>query len=187
MSLISWAFLGIIADMESYSLTLTRVCITFINLVVGIVFIIRKPLARQGTTFSIILCLPSLFASGLAYKLSPAPNAWPGYAEIVFVVGAVLAMTSFLYLGRCFAIFPAIRGVVADGPYRVIRHPAYLGELLMVSGCFFAGPKLVGIALLAVFAGIAIRILAEEKLLLEDTTYGEYVENVAWRLVPGIW
>ncbi len=186
-SILSWALSGIIADAETSGITPIRICITVINSVTGFIFLVRKPLARQGTNLSIVLSLPSLFASGLAYKLALPTDAWPGYAELVFIAGTVITVTSFLYLGRYFSVFPAVRGVAVSGPYRVIRHPAYFGELLMVSGCFFAGPRIACIALIIAGIGVVIRISLEEKLLSEDAAYKEYAEKVVWRLFPGIW
>lgn len=79
--------------------------------------------------------------------------------------------------------------VISTGVYSCVRHPLYLGYLLLVIG----GPMLLGsIAGLAVgvlgIIIIVIRILGEEKMLLQELEgYGEYREKVKYRLLPFIW
>ena len=187
LSLFSWGLFGIIANFGTFGISQVRVCITLINIVVGFNFLVRKPLVIEGTKLSVILSLPSLFASGLAYNAVQSMGVWSKHTELLFTIGSFLTILSFLYLGRCFSVLPSVRGVIANGPYRIIRHPAYLGELLMISGCFFAKPGLVCVPFVVASVGIAIRILAEEKILLQDIRYKEYSENVNWRLFPGIW
>jgi protein-S-isoprenylcysteine O-methyltransferase Ste14 len=78
---------------------------------------------------------------------------------------------------------------VRSGPYRLVRHPAYLGTLaghlgfVLVFGHWF--PLVVWIG---VFVPTAIRrILVEEPLLLELDGYAKYAAGVRYRLVPGLW
>ena len=54
--------------------------------------------------------------------------------------GITWALYSLSYLGRRFSIVPEARGLVIDGPYRLARHPIYLGEIL-------AGFGLVSVAI----------------------------------------
>jgi protein-S-isoprenylcysteine O-methyltransferase Ste14 len=75
-----------------------------------------------------------------------------------------------------------------DGPFGLVRHPIYLGWMLMV----FATPNLtVNRAIFAVItsAYLVVAIPWEERSL--TTTFGEryrqYQAAVRWRLVPGIW
>jgi protein-S-isoprenylcysteine O-methyltransferase Ste14 len=79
--------------------------------------------------------------------------------------------------------------VVSTGVYAVVRHPMYLGGVLM----FLGAPLLVG-SLTALAAGaaisllLALRIVDEERLLSTDLPgYAEYRERVRHRLLPGIW
>ncbi|MCP4678811.1 MAG: isoprenylcysteine carboxylmethyltransferase family protein [Deltaproteobacteria bacterium] len=132
--------------------------------------------------------LPSLLIGGVAFKLSPEPALWPVHAQVLFAVGGVIAVVSFLFLGKSFSILPALRNIVIKGPYRFTRHPAYLGELAMVLACALAKPSylnaipfVIGVPL------IIVRILAEERLLESDKRYLEYTRKVRFRLVPLIW
>ena len=95
---------------------------------------------------------------------------------------------SLIYLGRNFAVLPALRSVTTIGPYAWIRHPAYAGEAVMALTCWLAGPNWVGafaVGMLVPF--LAARILAEERVLSNDRAYEAYAKSVRWRLIRGLW
>ena len=48
--------------------------------------------------------------------------------------GLAFSLASVAVLGRCFGILPDVRGLVVRGPYRLVRHPLYLGELTAALG-----------------------------------------------------
>ena len=48
-------------------------------------------------------------------------------------LGLLLVLWTMGTLGRSFGIAPANRGIIMNGPYRFIRHPMYLGELISLS------------------------------------------------------
>jgi len=79
--------------------------------------------------------------------------------------------------------------VVATGPYAVIRHPMYLGALLI----YLFTPLALGsywAILPAVFIIpiLVARIRNEESVLARDLEgYGDYLRNTRYRLIPGIW
>ena len=79
--------------------------------------------------------------------------------------------------------------VITSGVYAFVRHPMYLGAVLM----FFGGAllmasaygTLVGIVITLMLAG---RIVGEEHLMLQELEgYAEYKRKVKYRLVPFIW
>jgi len=76
----------------------------------------------------------------------------------------------------------------ADGPFAIVRHPIYLGWVLMV----FATPVMTTSRLL--FAVISTLYLVaaiplEERLLVENfgDKYRSYQRQMRWRLIPFIW
>jgi protein-S-isoprenylcysteine O-methyltransferase Ste14 len=79
--------------------------------------------------------------------------------------------------------------VVTDGPYRYVRHPGYVGGIMLN----FASPIMLG-SLWALIPGVlgvlllAIRTVLEDRMLLEELEgYKEYAQRVYYRLLPGIW
>lgn len=79
--------------------------------------------------------------------------------------------------------------VISTGPYALVRHPMYLGVLIMMLGVPFALGAWRGLAVFAVLIpGLVWRILDEEKLLNEELPgYVGYAEKVRFRLVPYLW
>ena len=79
--------------------------------------------------------------------------------------------------------------VCRTGPYRFVRHPGYVGFMLQSLGI----PLLLGSwwALLPGFAAIAVMIIRtafEDRMLQAELPgYQEYVRDVHYRLLPGIW
>jgi protein-S-isoprenylcysteine O-methyltransferase Ste14 len=78
---------------------------------------------------------------------------------------------------------------VSSGPYRFVRHPMYVGILFMSWGM----PFLLG-SWWAVIPGVLNIVLFFVRTALEDKTlqaelpgYKDYVKQVRYRLIPGIW
>jgi protein-S-isoprenylcysteine O-methyltransferase Ste14 len=79
--------------------------------------------------------------------------------------------------------------VVTAGPYRYVRHPMYLGVILLFLGMPVAlgswWALLPGIVIAALFV---LRTAKEDPMLREELPgYTEYARHVGYRLVPGIW
>ncbi len=75
------------------------------------------------------------------------------------------------------------------GPYQRVRHPGYLGSLLMWTGfALSSGSPAVCVWVGALLpAAYARRIVAEERLLERRLSgYGEYRARTK-KLVPGLW
>ena len=79
--------------------------------------------------------------------------------------------------------------VISTGLYARVRHPMYVGVLIMVIGIPLALGSWWGLAIIALTLPVLIwRILDEEKLLKKDLPgYREYAQKVRYRLVPYLW
>lgn len=79
--------------------------------------------------------------------------------------------------------------VISTGPYALVRHPMYVGVLVMMIGVPLALGSLWGLGVLALISpGLIWRILDEEKLLKKELPgYSNYLQKVRYRLVPYIW
>lgn len=110
----------------------------------------------------------------------------PWYLLLPAMAGYGLTLWSLFTLGTRFGIAPADRGLTCQGPYRFLRHPMYLGELVFRLAMVFCSPNLLFGGAMAILLVIiqCWRIFREEKMI---DGYPCYSRVVPWRLVPGLW
>jgi protein-S-isoprenylcysteine O-methyltransferase Ste14 len=106
-------------------------------------------------------------------------------SDVCLACGMIWALYSLSYLRNRFSIVPEARGLVTSGPYEVVRHPIYLGEI--VSGFGLVIPTLISLhaIIFAVFLAAQLaRTYFEERVL--RSTYREYGAYAArtHRLIP---
>ena len=123
-------------------------------------------------------------------------TVWVGYwfngaAIAVLLAGFAFRIQSIRALGQFYSRRVRLlegHEVITNGPYRVVRHPAYLGTLIGHLGFvlfFFNWPALIIWALF--FAPMVVRrILIEEPVLFELPGYSEYAARTR-RLIPPLW
>lgn len=106
---------------------------------------------------------------------------------ILELFGVVLTQVARMYMGRSFGLLPANRGIVSKGPFRWVRHPVYLGWLVLSIG--YATSYLNGrnvILIVVTLAFMVWRIDQEEAHLSADPEYRSYMDRVRYRLLPGL-
>jgi len=118
----------------------------------------------------------------------PLVASFPIVSILLYITGCGLAVASFLSLGKGFGVLPAIRRVATGGPYRYIRHPAYLGEGLYAIGIMlFRVNWMTGFILVVTIVLGLMRILIEERVLSRSPEYRRYRKSTRYRLIPGLW
>jgi protein-S-isoprenylcysteine O-methyltransferase Ste14 len=161
----------------------------------------RKKVAAEGEStgqkpFIIVGLLTNaclLLFSALDHRFG-----WSQMPALVSVVGDVLLGFSFFLYYLVFrensyaaSIIKTFEGqkVISTGPYALVRHPKYVGDIILVVGIPLALGSWWGLAFIVlVVPSLAWRILDEEKLLKKDLPgYVEYTQKVKFRLVPYLW
>jgi protein-S-isoprenylcysteine O-methyltransferase Ste14 len=124
---------------------------------------------------SVGLYLPSLLVFSSAPE-RPMSALLASLGSLLALSGAALVLRSRAELGRAWSLAPQAdrgTGFVATGPYRLVRHPIYLGFVLLALGqalAFGSWPAVL-IVLCGLIPTFAWRAGAEEKLL--SGTFGE--------------
>ena len=121
-------------------------------------------------------------------------DAWPAAIGLaVMAAGLGFRAWSIVTLGRFFTHSLNVQEgqhVVEDGPYGLLRHPSYTGQMVAFVGMGLALDNWLSlaVAVLLPLAAVLIRIRAEEAALDRELgdAYRSYSARTR-RLVPGVW
>ena len=108
------------------------------------------------------------------------------------IVGAVLIALGLYYIIFWWSYWRTNYNgkLVTGGPYMIVRHPYYLGFLLLTTGLVVILPlvETIGLALISWWI-ILSQIGKEEEELIKKygSKYREYQKRVKWRLIPSIY
>jgi protein-S-isoprenylcysteine O-methyltransferase Ste14 len=165
-----------------YDLLRTGVVVAFALFTIG-----RAEPRRRARNPIAYLASAAAMATVFAFSKpgSSTPDAVVIAGEAVSVLACVWLLVSVLALGRCFGVLPEARGLVRRGPYRVVRHPVYLGEIGAFVGLAIASPSLKNAAAVAaVIIAQSVRMRLEERALTE--AFPDYASYAACtpRLLP---
>ena len=160
-----------------------------LELIVATLYVLRR---QSHEVSSSVL---AWFAAGIgAFGLLAArPHYRPiGDLEPLYLslqlLGAAIAATSLVVLGRSFGVVAANRGIQTAGPYRIVRHPAYAGYVIAMSGYFLENPSLRNAVIIVTVAAVQlVRIQKEEAYLRADPKYAAYRLRVRYRLLPYVY
>ena len=127
-----------------------------------------------------VVTLASLFhASPLLLPLYPVSNGPLAAGTVIAVLACALFLSARMSLGSsyspCSDSYLALR-IVDRGPYRFVRHPLYLANILLLLAFFVMSGSLINLvnsAILSVYSFVAAR--NEERALNEGfPEYGDY-------------
>jgi protein-S-isoprenylcysteine O-methyltransferase Ste14 len=111
--------------------------------------------------------------------------------DVLVAIGFLL--TFFVYKENTFAsatieLTPEQK-VISTGLYALVRHPMYMGGILLFVGMSVSLGSWWGLfVLLLIIPALVWRLFEEEKLLARNLpSYAEYQNKVRYRLVPFIW
>lgn len=140
-----------------------------------------------------ILFIPTFLVPGFDryYGWSDIPLPLVILSDIFVLTGYIITIRVFRensFASRVVEI-NAGQKVISTGPYAIVRHPMYSGNILMYGFTPLALGSLWALAgSLLIIVVIILRILSEEKFLSENLEgYREYQQKTIYRLIPGIW
>jgi len=151
---------------------------------------------KRLTSINIIPTILLYISCGLDYRFK-----WTGNINIfINITGLILTFSgSMLFTwsmisNKFFSTLVRLQvdrqhTVASGGPYKYVRHPGYVGYMVMS----FATPIALGTLWGLIFSGITgilfiVRTRLEDKDLNKELNgYAEYAEKVKYRLVPYLW
>ena len=150
-----------------------------------IVWAIARPLL-----VILILAMPFCDRRDLLTLPESSSLRWSGLALVV--AGFLLITWTTVELGRQYSVYITLQQdhqLITSGPYRYIRHPRYLGVMVVALGLALLFRSWIALAALPFLLALLIfRLTDEEKLLREEFggQWEAYVQR-SWRLVPFIY
>ena len=163
-------------------------------------FLVRRMKAQEKekqqiliSIFSSFIFLAGLIITGLDQRFtwSDVPLYLIILADIIILMGYLIIFFVFRQNSFASRIIEVNENqkIITTGLYAIVRHPMYIGVLIMfiptpiALGSFWG---LIPFALLPV--SLVLRILNEEKVLSDNLKgYKEYCQKTRYRLIPFIW
>ena len=150
---------------------------------------VLAPLMAVSMTF------PLVIVAGLDHRFGWSP-VFPTWLTIL---GFILILLGYTFAGWALAENRFFSGVVRiqterghvvcdSGPYQIVRHPGYAGNILALPGIVLAlGSAWTIIPVIIALIIAVIRTVLEDKTLQEELLgYLDYVRHVRYRLIPGV-
>ena len=148
---------------------------------------------RTIIKLSFIPFLLAFILPGIDKRLgwSNVPMAIVIIAEILVLLGYMiffLVLKENQFASRVIEVEKGQK-VIQSGPYRFVRHPMYLGAIVMyVTSPVALGSYWAIIPAIFIIPILFARILNEESVLTKELEgYSEYKLKTKYRLIPGIW
>lgn len=147
-------------------------------------------------TLNIFPALGILVVAGLDYRFSwsPAIADWINVSALILMLLGHAFFSWSMISNHFFSTavrlqFDRSHQVATRGPYKYVRHPGYVGFMILN----LSTPLILG-SLWALIPGTILTILFLIRTALEDKTlqnelegYKEYAQKVTYRLIPGVW
>ena len=181
---------------------------TAIAFVLAASFFVVEPLMRKGATaksfkttasdkgssilimvmFCVVVILPPLLNFFHVGQITLSMITWLGIVIMLLSLG--LRIWSMRVLGEYYTRTLRVtetEAIIMQGPYRVIRHPGYLGTICVWIGFALAIGNWLATIIMAIllFGVYGYRIRSEEAMLIDK--FGEDYQNYqkqTWRLIP---
>jgi protein-S-isoprenylcysteine O-methyltransferase Ste14 len=153
----------------------------------------RQQSQKVGQLFGAIAFVAALVFPALDHRFAwsavPAPVVISGDALVIMGLLTVFLVFRENTFTSATIEIAAEQRVVSSGPYSMVRHPMYIGVLIMMFGIPLALGSWWGMATIVPMTWVIVRRVGdEEELLIHDLAgYREYRDRVRYRLVPFVW
>jgi len=142
-----------------------------------------------------------VYAAELSLLVVPALDARFGWSHMPFAVSMagnalilaanamwVVSKTANPYAGSAITIYEGHR-LIKTGPYSVVRHPNYVGDLLLNLGMPLALGSWWGAMIFALIVPAQVYMIFDEESFLRENLpgYKGYMKETRSRLIPHIW
>lgn len=150
-------------------------------------YIARRPACE--TSFRLVdwICAGAgTFAPLLLRPSDVAQDTWVG--DALQVAGGLLCIWAIVAINRRIGLVAANRGICTQGPYAFVRHPLYAAHVVGQLGYLLCNVRPWNVAVVGCgFAVQLVRMHAEERLLLNDDEYRDYMSRTRWRVIPFVY
>jgi protein-S-isoprenylcysteine O-methyltransferase Ste14 len=157
-----------------------------------------KLIARQSIVRSVLMAalfgalalLPFADRRGIGVLPESPAGRWAGV--VLFALSSVMILASSVALGRLYSPEVTLQQdhrLITHGPYRHVRHPRYLGALLLALGLPLTFRSWIGLVLYpAIVAIVLLRIRDEEALMRKafGPEWEAYCKQTS-RLIPWVY
>jgi protein-S-isoprenylcysteine O-methyltransferase Ste14 len=171
--------------------TLSEVC-TLAFFALSIVMYTVRTIPQRGATgfYPRVAAVAGTFSS-LGFLLLPPQELSYGLylaSLLLLLAGIVFAICALIFLGRSISLLPEARRLVTGGPYALVRHPLYLGEMVAIAGIALQHLSAWALLLLILIWALQLQRMRYEEQVLSQSfpEYEDYMVRTA-RLVPGVY
>ncbi|MBS3082142.1 hypothetical protein J4416_04395 [Candidatus Pacearchaeota archaeon] len=142
----------------------------------------------------VLLCYPPF--NGLFNNYSDwyaNDNVFFYSSSLTFFVRIALILLLFVYVSATLSLGTKSsnltnRGIVGYGPYRHVRHPAYISKNLFWWITIIPVMNIFAfLSMLSWSVVYFLRAITEERHLIQDPDYQAYCKKVKYRFIPGVW
>ena len=164
----------------------------------------RGKLVKKGTKkydkIFVALTMPIILVSMVIIAWDAILFRWSSMPEYFVIIGLLISFPGFILgvwammTNPYFELTVRIQVdrdhyVIDSGPYKIIRHSGYAGEIILL----FSTPIMLGswwgyIPIGVMILGFIVRTALEDSTLRKELPrYEEYAKNTRFRLIPYIW
>lgn len=144
---------------------------------------VRKSTGWKDRTIAVLgAILPMTI---LILPRAPLSSATTQISLLLLLLGTIGSLAALSWLRPYFSILPQARGLAVNGPYRLVRHPLYLAELVTFLGLVLQFQLPWAPLLFLIAAALQIARMETEEAVLRDAfpSYADYAQGKA-RLIP---